>query len=100
MGAVTLGARAIENISRIIKVEGPDHAFSMDPEDWKDMVDRTRELEAALGSEDKFIADNEKETVIVQRRCLRLTRDLEIDKTQLRVILKLTACTSRCCHAI
>ena len=82
LGAVTLGARAIEkHFTNNKSAEGPDHAFSMDPEDWKDMVDRTRELEAALGSEDKFIADNEKETVIVQRRCLRLTRDLEIDKT-------------------
>ena len=80
LGAVTLGARAIEkHFTNNKSAEGPDHiTFSMDPEDWKDMVDRTRELEAALGSEDKFIADNEKETVIVQRRCLRLTRDLEI----------------------
>jgi N-acetylneuraminate synthase len=35
------------------------------------MVARTRELEAALGSREKFVAENEQETVIIQRRCLR-----------------------------
>ena len=41
------------------------------------MVERTRELEAALGSPDKFIADNERETEILQRRCLRAARDIK-----------------------
>lgn len=77
LGAVTLGARVIEkhftdDNSRI----GPDHPFSMTPETWREMVDRTRELERALGSADKVIAGNEKDTVIVQRRCLRAARDI------------------------
>ena len=42
------------------------------------MVVRTRELEAALGSPRKFVADNEKETIVLQRRCLRATRDLSV----------------------
>ena len=32
----------------------------------------TRELESALGSGTKGVADNETETFVVQRRCLRL----------------------------
>jgi N-acetylneuraminate synthase len=40
------------------------------------MVDRTRELEHALGSPEKSVAENEAETVIVQRRCLRAARDV------------------------
>jgi len=77
LGAVALGARVIEkhftdDTSRI----GPDHPFSMTPQTWKDMVDRTRELEKALGSADKAISDNEKDTSIVQRRCLRAARDI------------------------
>ena len=31
----------------------------------------------ALGSGDKTVAENEKETVIIQRRCLRAARDLK-----------------------
>ncbi len=41
------------------------------------MVDRTRELERALGSADKTITDNEKDTTVVQRRCLRTSRDIK-----------------------
>lgn len=77
LGAVALGARVIEkhftdDNDRI----GPDHPFSMTPTTWRDMVDRTRELERALGSTDKVVGDNEKETVIIQRRCLRADRDI------------------------
>ena len=77
LGAVALGARAIEkHFTDNKNSEGPDHAFSMDPADWRDMVDRTRELEAALGSEEKFVAENESETVILQRRCVRVKSDI------------------------
>lgn len=73
LGAVTLGARMIEKHFTDDKAqEGPDHPFSMDPKDWKEMVDRTRELEVALGSTRKFVAGNEQQTVILQRRCVRL----------------------------
>ena len=41
------------------------------------MVEETRQLERALGSADKFIAANEGETSIIQRRCLRAARDFE-----------------------
>ncbi|MCK5646554.1 MAG: N-acetylneuraminate synthase family protein [Anaerolineales bacterium] len=78
LGAVALGARAIEkhftdDNSRI----GPDHPFSMDPIAWREMVDRTRELERALGSPNKRVANNESETVVVQQRCLRAARDIK-----------------------
>jgi N-acetylneuraminate synthase len=77
LGAVTLGARLIEkHFTDDTRREGPDHPFSMDPPAWKEMVDRTRELERALGSPEKRVADNERETVVVQRRCLRAARDL------------------------
>jgi sialic acid synthase SpsE len=77
LGAVALGAKVIEkhftdNTKRI----GPDHAFSMDPITWKDMVDRTRELEASLGNGVKQIEFNEKETAILQRRSIRLKHSL------------------------
>ena len=78
LGAVTLGARVIEkhftdDNDRI----GPDHPFAMNPRTWAEMVRATRQLERALGSGDKFVADNERETVVIQRRCLRAARDLQ-----------------------
>jgi sialic acid synthase SpsE len=77
LGAVTLGARAVEkhftdDNARV----GPDHPFSMTPDSWRDMVERTRELEKALGSPDKRVGDNERDTVVVQRRCLRAAREI------------------------
>jgi N-acetylneuraminate synthase len=41
------------------------------------LVDRSRELERALGSADKLVTANEKDTSVVQRRCLRTARDLK-----------------------
>ena len=78
LGAVTLGARMIEkhftdNCAR----EGPDHHFAMDPQAWREMVTATRELEAALGNGIKRVEGNERETAVLQRRCVRLAVDLE-----------------------
>lgn len=78
LGAVALGARVVEkHFTDDTTREGPDHPFAMDPRTWSDMVARTRELERALGSPLKRVAENEKETVFVQRRCLRAARDIE-----------------------
>jgi sialic acid synthase SpsE len=72
LGAVTLGARAIEkHFTDDTGREGPDHKFSMDPKSWREMVDRTRELELALGPDVKEVMDNERETIVVQRRAIR-----------------------------
>jgi N-acetylneuraminate synthase len=78
LGAVALGARMIErHFTDDNDREGPDHKFAMNPEAWAHMVEETRQLERALGSADKFIAGNEQETKIVQRRCLRAARDIK-----------------------
>jgi N-acetylneuraminate synthase len=78
LGAVALGARAVEkHFTDDNDRVGPDHKFAMNPEDWADMVENTRRLERALGSADKFVAGNEQETVVLQRRCLRAASDLK-----------------------
>lgn len=77
LGAVTLGARVIEKHFTDDNLRiGPDHKFAMNPKTWAEMVERTRELEFALGDGIKKIEKNEEQTVIVQRRCIRVTRDL------------------------
>jgi len=77
LGAVALGARVIEkHFTDDNQRVGPDHPFSMTPQTWTDMVGRTRELERSLGSANKVVAENEQQTVIVQRRCLRAARDI------------------------
>ncbi len=82
LGAIALGARVIEkHFTDDNKRVGPDHPFSMTPQTWADMVARTRELERALGSTNKVVADNERQTVIVQRRCLRAGREIAAGET-------------------
>ena len=77
LGAIALGARVIEkHFTDDNSRTGPDHLFSMNPTSWRDMVERSRELEMALGDGVKTIEANEQETARLQRRCLRLVRDL------------------------
>ncbi len=78
LGAVALGARVVErHFTDDNGREGPDHKFATNPQDWAEMVAETRKLERALGSADKFVAGNEQDTVVVQRRCLRTARDVK-----------------------
>jgi sialic acid synthase SpsE len=77
LGAVSLGARVIEKHFTDDKSRpGPDHSFSLDPEDWETMVKDTRILERCLGSGEKIIESNEIESRIVQRRGLRFANKL------------------------
>ena len=78
LGAVALGARVIEkHFTDNRKQEGPDHAFSMEPLEWKEMVARVRELELAMGSDTKKVEENEKQSVLIQRRCCRAAADFD-----------------------
>jgi N-acetylneuraminate synthase len=80
LGAVALGARAVEkHFTDDTSRTGPDHAFSLDPIMWKQMVDDTRILERTLGTGNKKVEENEQEARIVQRRSLRFAADFEKD---------------------
>ncbi len=77
LGAIALGVRVVEkHFTDDTGREGPDHRFSMTPATWREMVERSRELEQALGDADKRVEENERQTVVVQRRCLRAAQSL------------------------
>ena len=96
LGAVALGARIIEkHFTDDTSRTGPDHVFSMDPKTWREMVDRSRELENSLGTGSKKVEFNENETVILQRRSIRVRSDLEAGTELSRNLLEvLRPCTS------
>ena len=76
LGAIALGARVIEkhftdDNTRV----GPDHNFALNPQNWQAMVDASKELWAALGDGVKRVEDNELDTVIIQRRAIRMAGD-------------------------
>ncbi len=78
LGSVALGARVIEkHFTDDTEREGPDHKFSMDPISWREMVDRTRDLEASLGDGVKRIEGNEIQSSVVQRRGIQLTKNMK-----------------------
>ena len=78
LGAIALGATAIEkHFTDDNTRAGPDHGFALNPKTWREMVDRSRELELALGNGVKKIEINERDTVVVQRRSLCMRCDVE-----------------------
>ena len=88
LGAVALGARVVEkHFTDDNNREGPDHAFAMNPTSWAEMVTATRQLERALGSANKTIAENERDTVVVQRRCLRAAQEIKAGQTLTREMI-------------
>lgn len=96
LGAVALGAKIIEkHFTDDIDRSGPDHKFAMDPSTWHEMVERTRELEYALGSRNKHVEENEFETVILQRRAIRAKKSLQIGmKLSAADVIMLRPCPS------
>lgn len=78
LGAVALGAKVIEkHFTFDRKLKGPDHPHSMQPEEFARMIERTRNLEKAMGTGTKEVVAEESETVIVQRRGLTASRDIK-----------------------
>ena len=52
----------------------------MDPKTWKSMVVATRNLEKSMGDGIKKVEKNETETVVLQRRSIRVTRNFHKEK--------------------
>lgn len=78
LASVVLGARVIEKHFTLNKKDkGPDHPHSMEPNEFKFMVDSIREVEHAMGSTRKEVVEEEGETVFVQRRCLYAKKNLK-----------------------
>lgn len=81
LASVVLGGCVIEKHFTLNKADkGPDHPHSMNPTEFKLMVDYVREIERAMGSTRKEVVEEEGETVFVQRRCLYAKKDIPIGK--------------------
>ena len=77
LASVVIGGRVIEKHFTLNKHDkGPDHPHSMEPDEFKFMVDSVREVERAMGSTCKEVVAEESETVYVQRRCLYAKKDI------------------------
>ncbi|MEX1014977.1 MAG: pseudaminic acid synthase, partial [Candidatus Paceibacterota bacterium] len=74
VAAVCLGAKVVEKHFILQRsMGGPDAAFSMEPEEFKQMVNDVRRTEKALGKIKYEVKDNDK----LRRRSLFVTEDVE-----------------------
>jgi sialic acid synthase SpsE len=77
LGMTALGGCVIEkHFTDDTTRDGPDHSFAMDANDFRTMVTNIRLLEKTLGSK-KAIYNEEQETIILQRRCLRASKNIK-----------------------
>ncbi len=77
LGAVALGATVIEkHFTDDRSRPGNDHAFAIEPSEWRQMVYDSNLLYIALGDGRKRIENNEMESAYVQKRALRYKHKL------------------------
>jgi sialic acid synthase SpsE len=78
LGAVALGACVVQkSLSLDTNGNGPEHASSLNPEQFTDMVDRIRNLERAMGDGIKKPAFSEMDNRDQARRSLALARNIK-----------------------
>jgi N,N'-diacetyllegionaminate synthase len=77
IAAVAMGATVIEkHMTLDRKMEGPDHAASLDPKQMAEMIAGIRAMEQMLGSPVKELRAVERDTVHLVRRSLYANRDI------------------------
>ena len=88
--AVALGARVLERHLTLDRaLPGPDHAASLDPDQFAALVTGIREVEVALGDGVKRVTESELDAqktmrrVVVARRSLRAGTTLDADDVEL-----------------
>ncbi len=79
LAAVALGACVIEKHFTLDKnLPGPDHLASLEPHEFKAMVDGIRKVEASLGNGQKVPASSEVGNASVARRSIVAARDIRV----------------------
>lgn len=78
VAAVALGAGVIEKHFTLDKsMEGPDHRASLDPDELTAMVKAIRNIEQALGSSEKKVAESERPNIEVARKSIVASRHIK-----------------------
>tara|TARA_Y100001958_G_C21248319_1_gene580872 strand:- start:9663 stop:10667 length:1005 start_codon:yes stop_codon:yes gene_type:complete len=89
IAAVSLGAKIIEkHLTLDRNMKGPDHAASMEPDEFKEMVRLIRNVEIALGSNEKTPSPSERENINHARKSI--VANTEIKKGDTFTDLNLT----------
>jgi len=82
LASVTLGAKIIERHLTLDRTdEGPDHSSSLEPIDFKKMVQDIRQVESCLGLDKRILNQGEKVNRIALGKSLVLSRNLRQGST-------------------
>lgn len=78
IAAAALGATVIEKHFTLDKtMEGPDHRASLEPEELKLMISGVRNIEKALGNDEKKPSKSEKENIGIVRKSIVALREIK-----------------------
>ncbi len=78
IAAAAMGAQVIEKHFTLDRnLPGPDHKASLEPQELKAMVQAVREVERALGSSIKDVAEAERPNIEVARKSIVAARDIK-----------------------
>ena len=81
IAAAVLGAKVIEkHLTLSTKLKGPDHRASLDPKEFKFMVQSIRIVEKILGDKIKKITKSEKKNILIVRKSI--VASTRIDKNE------------------
>jgi len=71
LGSIALGAKVIEkHFTLDKKMKGPDHSSSMEPMELKNLIEKIRDLEVAMGTNTKTLTDVERVNAQGMKRSL------------------------------
>jgi len=89
IASVALGACAIEkHVTLNRNMEGPDHPFALEPKDMKELVVSVREVEKALGKEERVLSKDELAAREMIRRSIVAKIDIEKGMAIVRNMVK------------
>lgn len=78
IAAASLGATLIEKHLTLNKqLPGPDHKASLEPKEFKDMVENIRIVEDALGSAEKIVSTSESKNRLIARKSIVALKDIK-----------------------
>lgn len=78
IAAVALGATVVEkHFTLDCTMDGPDHKASLEPQELKAMVTAIRNIEQALGNEEKKVSTSEGRNKTVARKSIVAAKDIE-----------------------
>lgn len=82
IAAAARGAAVIEkHLTLDRKLPGPDHAASLEPMDWKALVQAVRDVEIALGDGRKIARPGERRNIAIARKSLVAARPIAIGES-------------------